>query len=288
MSESFPCLFTKHLTKKRKTWLDGRISVNFKSGSCSLFHAPDDRSTSTACLDQLETPLTADQLRRIRGGEELEIVFDSHLVTLEVPVAEPTLPPLKVPKFVPPRIVPPAPKPPPAASTSSVVAHRVQQPPSNGRGHYSVDTGEVDSYWGGDDDDEAETGSSERASTSALPVAAHASRAEGHWEVNQEHVQPASSDSGHRVQRYEDEGDIWAEPSVPTPQKAQHQQQPPSRSVHAEAEDKTVAEWRGDGGVGVESDSPIQPNHTSSEGGAAPAPAVAVAAAAEEEDIWGF
>lgn len=276
MSESFPCLYTKHLTKKRKTWLDGRISVNFKTGSCSLFHAPDDRSTSTACLDQLETPLTADQLRRIKGGEELEIVFDCHLVTLEVPAAEPTLPPLKVPKFVPPRIVPPAPKPPPSAATSSVMAHRVQQPPSNGRGHYSVDTGEVESYWGGDDNGD-ETGSSERTSTSALPAAAaaavHAS-AEGHWEVNQEHSK--SSDSSHREQRYEDEGDIWAEPSsVPTPQKAQHHQQPPpSRSVHSEAETMTATEWRGDG----DGDSGVSLDTSAG----APAPV------AEEEDIWGF
>ena len=155
--ESFSCLYTKQKLKKRKTWSDGRLTVNFKTGSCSLYNAPAESSTSTACLDQCS--LTAAQMKRIKDGEELEIDFEGHVATVEITLTEPAIPPLKVPKFVLPKTVIPVPKvlAPPASATVAAVARRtVGSIPNGQRGLYDIDVNALDSTWGVDEEEKVE------------------------------------------------------------------------------------------------------------------------------------
>ena len=151
---SFPCLYSKQKLKKRKTFSDGRLSVNFATGLCCLYNAPDDRSTSTACLDSVT--LTVPQLNRIRNGEELEIDFEQYIATVEQPPpAEKARPLLKVPKFIPPPKVAPAPKVVPDPPAPKIL-HNTTNGIVRGSGLYDVDDDVIDAF--AEDEEKEEAG----------------------------------------------------------------------------------------------------------------------------------
>lgn len=121
------------------------------NGHCSLYNSPDDRSTSTSCLDSIT--LTSSQLKRVKNLEELEIDFENHLVTIEIAVTENVAPPLKAPKFVPPRIVAPTVLKPIAAAaaasaSASITTSKTALNRRTNNGAYDVPEDELDNLWG--------------------------------------------------------------------------------------------------------------------------------------------
>ena len=80
-----PCLYTKQLTKKRKTFQDGLLKVNPNTGCCRLFKAADAAASSSA-NDFLESVgVAGGVVKNILDGEYTEITFETYFVTVERP-----------------------------------------------------------------------------------------------------------------------------------------------------------------------------------------------------------
>jgi len=87
-----PCLYTKQLTKKRKTFQDGLLKINLATGCCRLFKASD-AATSSSANDFLESlVVTAGVAKNILDGEYTELTFETFFVTVERPVPKAAAP----------------------------------------------------------------------------------------------------------------------------------------------------------------------------------------------------
>ena len=109
---SIPCLYTKQLTKKRKTFQDGKISCNTRSNYCRLFRTDGAAASGNDCLEGLQ--ITPAAMKKILDGEFTELEFESYFVTVERPVAAAPAaaraaiqPQYKIPRFIPPAQVAP-------------------------------------------------------------------------------------------------------------------------------------------------------------------------------------
>ena len=260
MASSFPCLYSKQKLKKRKTFSDGRLSVNFATGLCCLYNAPDDRSTSTACLDSVT--LTVPQLNRIRNGEELEIDFEQHIATVEQPPPpEKARPLLKVPKFVPPPKVAPAPKvvpDPPGPKTQHNTSNGIVK---KGSGLYDVDDDVIDAFAEGDErEDVAPIIHQEEKFEAAVPEEDGADP----WSDNEdENEAPLSAPPPPptNANTNSQQGQVLESKKVLPQAQSQSQSQPENQDVWAEDNDNVIESPSG------------------------PVPALP---AENEDDIWGF
>lgn len=164
---TFQVLYTKQKTKKRKAWQDGRIEVDFKTGSCFLYS---DGTKTTFCAP-LDDPLllTAKHIAQIKSGLDLELDFANYVATIEyssdqAAKAEAPPPAKTLPKFKPPAVLTVAvadqepeapqhrqPRHAPLASNQGRLA--------SGRGRYDVNNDELDEEWGCDEEPAANGGS---------------------------------------------------------------------------------------------------------------------------------
>jgi hypothetical protein len=140
------CLYTKQLTKKRKTWSDGLLKISCSGGSyyCSLSDAANIRESVL-----VSRPLENIEVQKLKKNEEVELEFENYLVNVlsSSDSVKDTGPPLKLAKFVPPsRYIPPTTNSqsyvnnaaPVVASTSSTAF---------GGGRYRVSPDELDDIW---------------------------------------------------------------------------------------------------------------------------------------------
>ena len=114
------CIYTKHLTKKRKLWNDGILKIINISGSiqCELTDALSTRGVplETRQLDKKE-------IQKFRDKEDFELEFENYIISVSQldntfdntsqatagHIAKLPEPPLKLPKFIPPsRYIPPS------------------------------------------------------------------------------------------------------------------------------------------------------------------------------------
>ena len=110
---AIPCLYTKQLTKKRKTFQDGKILCNARNNYCRLFRTDGAAASGSDCLEGLQVTQAA--MKMILDGEFTELEFESYFVTVERPVtAAPSAaravafqPQYKIPRFKPPAQVAP-------------------------------------------------------------------------------------------------------------------------------------------------------------------------------------
>lgn len=141
------CMYTTHLSKKRKTWCDGILKVYYSGGSyqCSLIDSGKLRETVLASR-QLESI----EVQKLKVNEEIELNFENYLVTVSVGLSEHDVsragPPLKLPKFVPPSRYVPTIQPNEVVVSSS---GNVSQSFGGGKiqGPYNVTSDELDDIW---------------------------------------------------------------------------------------------------------------------------------------------
>jgi Protein of unknown function (DUF2439) len=81
-SRQFTCLYSKHKTQKRKTWLDGRLVV-FGSGKVALHAACPPVGSGDPVLDQTE--LTRSQARAILDNHLQNMELEKYLITVDGP-----------------------------------------------------------------------------------------------------------------------------------------------------------------------------------------------------------
>ena len=116
---SIPCLYTKQLTKKRKTFQDGKLVCNTKNSFCRLFRTDGAAASGNDCLEGLQ--VTPAAMAKILDGEFTELEFESYFVTVEriVPKAPSAQPVAKQQQYKIPRFIPPAQVAPPKAVEKS-------------------------------------------------------------------------------------------------------------------------------------------------------------------------
>jgi hypothetical protein len=134
------CMFTTQLTKKRKTWSDGVLKVFYAGGcfQCTLIDTEKLRE-STLC----SRPLEKIEVDKLKKNEDVELEFENYLVQVTAGVDSDAVgPPLKLPKFIPPRcIAQPALPPVPQAPVQPLSS-------SGGSGStYKVTFDELDDIW---------------------------------------------------------------------------------------------------------------------------------------------
>lgn len=135
------CMFTSQLTKKRKTWSDGVLKVYYAGGcfQCSLIDSEKLRE-SVLC----GRPLEKVEVEKLKKNEEVELEFENYLVSITAGVDYDAVgPPLKLPKFVPPRSVAPSIIEPPS---QNYTAPRPSESAAFGR-PYRVSADELDDIW---------------------------------------------------------------------------------------------------------------------------------------------
>ena len=90
MTTHYSCLFTKHKTQKRKTWHDGKLTVQ-TSGRVTLEKISSqivNSDVNGSLLDAIDIQLSA--VGAIKNGNLSELEFEMHLVTIEGPYHPPT------------------------------------------------------------------------------------------------------------------------------------------------------------------------------------------------------
>lgn len=88
MTTHYSCLFTKHKTQKRKTWHDGKLTVQ-PSGRVTLEKISFQivNSDVNCSLDAIDIHLSG--IAAIKNGNLSELEFEKHLVTIEGPYHAP-------------------------------------------------------------------------------------------------------------------------------------------------------------------------------------------------------
>lgn len=81
----FSCLFTKHLTQKRKTWQDGKLVVHASSRRVILYREDVSLGSDSRSVDECELPLTNAPLRE---GQKIET--EKYLIEVQGPWKAPS------------------------------------------------------------------------------------------------------------------------------------------------------------------------------------------------------
>lgn len=140
-TSKIPCMYTKHLAKKRKTWSDGVLRLVCSNGSvqCTLHHADGHSSAIEG------RSLTSFEARKIEQNQEMTLEFENHIVSIECssPRHEESslLAKLRLQKFVPPSRI--ARKSSPQEKKQS----QVELHPKRDKSYKVVDD-ELDGIWG--------------------------------------------------------------------------------------------------------------------------------------------
>ena len=78
---SFPCLLTHQKTKKKKSWKDGEIRINYAQSRVSIYKV--DENNSTVQIFMESKYCSPDEMERIKNKEAEYIEFEQHLVEID-------------------------------------------------------------------------------------------------------------------------------------------------------------------------------------------------------------
>ena len=170
------CIYTKHLTKKRKLWNDGILKIINMSGTihCELSDA-----LSTRGIPLESRQLDKREVLKFRDTEDFELELENYIVSVSrldnsASAASGTKlpePPLKLPKFIPPsRFVPIS-----RVESSSYKAVPVHDSKVSTYNKYQVTSDELDDLWGNHHDDDTTTTAEKRQQQPQYDDRSHAS-----------------------------------------------------------------------------------------------------------------
>ena len=78
---SFPCLLTHQKTKKKKSWKDGELRINYAQSRVSIYKV--DENNSTVQIFMESKYCSPDEMERIKNKEAEYIEFEQHLVEID-------------------------------------------------------------------------------------------------------------------------------------------------------------------------------------------------------------
>lgn len=140
-------MYTKQLTKKRKTYSDGLLKISISSGVYNCFLI-DSESLRQNVLESRQ--LEAAEVAKLKSNEEFEIELENYLVTImerkETNNDSQCMLPLKLPKFVPPsKYIPPSMR--DSKQGNKIDNVVVNSSTSFCSGQYKVTSDELDDIW---------------------------------------------------------------------------------------------------------------------------------------------
>jgi len=192
------CIYTKHLTKKRKLWNDGILKIINMSGTihCELSDA-----LSTRGIPLESRQLDKREVLKFRDTEDFELELENYIVSVSrldncaSDAASGTKlpePPLKLPKFFPPsRFVPIS-----RVESSSNKAVPVHDSKVSTYNKYQVTSDELDDLWGNHHDDDTTTTAERRQQQPQYDDRSHASMHTQNPKTNHSRSNMEHSDEG--------------------------------------------------------------------------------------------